>query len=1275
MQYLKSDASLSQELSVQIFISPRITTKRLCIQLTNRDAAEDVENELAVLHRKKLIAKEGQRWQLTLKGLQFALQNLLSAGDNRIILDLVIGEDDPSPELEIYLLLADLSWMPTFRGYAQELSQHAEALLMQLLLLPEIWALLTTVEHGRVRESLQGWAWLLHQLYSTDDDDWVSQALHSLDASDERVHYWSPQADFWLRESSGRKEHPLWQPYNSEYLHRRTVLQQDLTPYSFTALLDLAVMTLLDKEEASHIYFRRREQLRFRVTQHDYAWEQFAYLITTTLEEQQDYFVSVDDWLDSVYAFDAGVCWGKLLLDVLILCQWQQTNTALYQQWVTQVLDHPMMALILAQKATGTLAWKAQQAFRSLTGTMSEDEPPFYQPAALQDIWLNKLTELMIHETQAAPEQRLAWELCTDTGNIQARVQALGKRGWTKGRLVQTHSLQYSVAAELMTDHDWHVMHQLERSGRGFGAHQGLRALSVLKALSACDNLMNRAGEPISLHGIKPLLILHASPDLKLEMYPQIDPKRLAQLLDDTWCFLDTTEISPALLSLIESRPEHLELGHHQSLLHALTQQQGLQWYSTVSGDGSIDPGRWDPAPHLWLDWQQGKLSVAIEHQNVVSEHGASNRVSRPSGQGERWISGPDATWYSRDLEQEKEASRSLLKRLGLKANQKRQWDLYGDDAMSLVKQLSSLEGIPVHWRQRNRQVQVLTSRDVALNIEKQQNWFTVNGKVKSDQPLELDLRMLLANSRQGYIQQDSAGLIVLLEDDLQQQLRMLDSLLNEEMQVDVQMAYPLQQLLETLTHDGDSGWQALQTKWSEKPVIAAHILAPLRDYQKVSVQWAAHLSHHGFGACLADDMGLGKTLQALSLIRHYAHQGAALVVAPKSVIHNWESECQRFAPELRVVDLEQAQDRSEAITSASEATIVLVSYGLMTRCQEALQSVSWQTIVMDEAQQIKNPQTKRAKLVFGLKAERRFTLTGTPVENHLTELWSQFAFLNPGLLGTIKHFKQKYGQADRSQEDMMRLKALISPFMMRRTKSEVLQELPGKTEITHTVYLSAKESAAYEAVRKDALKTAQRQQGVVEVLAALTRLRQVCCDASLVFDSFSEQSSKLKEALTLVTEALEGGHQILVFSQFVKLLKRFSGMMAQSSLSFSYLDGQSTSKQRKQAIEDFKSGKHQVFLISLKAGGTGLNLTEADTVIHLDPWWNPAVEDQASDRAHRMGQHRPVTVYRLVTENTVEEKIIQLHRDKRDLAEKVLSGQDNTQALNPQMLLSMIED
>nr|WP_274380275.1 DEAD/DEAH box helicase [Vibrio navarrensis] len=474
-----------------------------------------------------------------------------------------------------------------------------------------------------------------------------------------------------------------------------------------------------------------------------------------------------------------------------------------------------------------------------------------------------------------------------------------------------------------------------------------------------------------------------------------------------------------------------------------------------------------------------------------------------------------------------------------------------------------------------------------------------------------------------------------------------------------------------------DHGWQALQQAWSQPITLDEALLEPLRDYQRNGVLWAAHLLHNGFGVCLADDMGLGKTLQALTLLSHFQAQGPSLVVCPKSVLLNWRQESQRFTPQLTVIDLESCADRQQTLANARAGEVIVLSYGLVTRLADALQATEWQTVVLDEAQQIKNPNAERAKVLFEINAQRRITLSGTPVENHLVELWSQFAFLNPGLLGSLKQFKSKYAQASKNEDDLLRLRALVSPFILRRLKQEVLTELPEKTELVHHVELTSKERNAYEAVRKEALENLSDggTHSTISLFASLTRLRQVCCDPGLVFEHLTDTSSKQKEALQLVEDALEGGHKILVFSQFVQLLKRFGQQLNQHGIDFSYLDGQSTSKKRQSAINAFKSGEHNLFLISLKAGGSGLNLTEADTVIHLDPWWNPAVEDQASDRAYRMGQTKPVTVYRLVTVNTVEEKIIQLHSEKRDLADKVLSGQSTAEQLNPELLMQLMTE
>ena len=422
-------------------------------------------------------------------------------------------------------------------------------------------------------------------------------------------------------------------------------------------------------------------------------------------------------------------------------------------------------------------------------------------------------------------------------------------------------------------------------------------------------------------------------------------------------------------------------------------------------------------------------------------------------------------------------------------------------------------------------------------------------------------------------------------------------------------------------------------------------------------------------------DMGLGKTLQALTLLRQRHALGPALVIVPKSLVLNWQQEAARFAPGLNMIALDQHHDRQTALQDLKSGDVVLVNYGLLGNLNEPLQAQHWASVVADESQQIKNAATQRAKVLFTLNADFRLALSGTPVENHLGELWSLFNFINPGLLGNQTQFKQRFGKAARDPKHLAQLRGVISPFVLRRLKQQVLTELPEKTEIVHHVSLSDEERALYEATRLEAIQEMQSGEGhaLIKLLASLTRLRRVCCSPALLMNDWKKSQSKLDAAMELITEAIENNHRILVFSQFVDLLTLLRQRLEIAKLDHCYLDGSCSSKQRQSAVSRFQQENIPLFLISLKAGGTGLNLTQADTVIHLDPWWNPAVEDQASDRAHRMGQTQPVTVYRLVCEHTVEEKIVALHAEKRALADGLLSEQAEVTGLDVEVIKGLL--
>jgi superfamily II DNA or RNA helicase len=465
---------------------------------------------------------------------------------------------------------------------------------------------------------------------------------------------------------------------------------------------------------------------------------------------------------------------------------------------------------------------------------------------------------------------------------------------------------------------------------------------------------------------------------------------------------------------------------------------------------------------------------------------------------------------------------------------------------------------------------------------------------------------------------------------------------------------------------------------------IPGELGATLRPYQVEGFRWLSYLSELGLGACLADDMGLGKTVQiiALLLARAARGEGPALVVAPTSVCGNWLLELQRFAPSLTALDYagrDRATLRARLQGPGASASVLVCSYTLLQQDQAELAAIAFGTAVLDEAQFIKNAQSLRAKAALSLSAKQRIAATGTPVENHLGDLWSIFQFLNPAMLGDWPHFRRTYVmpvERDGIESNTELLRKLVGPFVLRRLKRDVLRELPPITEVRHEVELSRDEALRYGILRKqihDKLYSSSgRRFNKIEVLAEITRLRRFCCHPELVFPDAPRECSKVNAFLDLVEELRENDHRALVFSQFVDFLNLVREALDERGISYEYLDGSTPQAERQARVAAFQTGTASLFLISLKAGGFGLNLTAADYVIHLDPWWNPAVEAQATDRAHRIGQERAVTVYRLITRDTIEASIVELHRKKRRIAESLLDDRASA-ALSADDLLGLL--
>ena len=574
------------------------------------------------------------------------------------------------------------------------------------------------------------------------------------------------------------------------------------------------------------------------------------------------------------------------------------------------------------------------------------------------------------------------------------------------------------------------------------------------------------------------------------------------------------------------------------------------------------------------------------------------------------------------------------------------------------------------------------------VRIENKGDWFGIEGDVQIDDQTVLSMEQLLellGQSRGDFIRLSETDYLKLNE-SLQKQLRKLEALtVKEHGQVRIsRFNAPLlgDAMAGELTVKSDPRLDDLRASISRSMKVEADVpntlQATLRGYQLEGFRWMVRLSGWGAGACLADDMGLGKTVQTIAFLLYRAAEGASLVVAPASVVPNWKNELQRFAPTLNIHVLNEADDRKALIDGAGEYDVILSTYGLLVNAEEPLIGKQWNVVCLDEAHTIKNRDTKTSKVAMQLQASARLILTGTPIQNHLSELWNLFRFITPGLLGSYEQFRLKFivPIEEGDKEKQRRLKRIVQPFMLRRTKSEVVEELPEKMEITLPVELSEDEMAVYEVIRRRAKAMLEASSGVnMSTLAEITRLRQAACSMALIDNKWKGESTKIQMLLDLIAEIKEGNNRVLVFSQFTSFLELVRKRLDEQGEPYFYLDGSVAMKQREELVRKFQQGECPIFLISLKAGGLGLNLTGANYVIHLDPWWNPAIEQQATDRAYRIGQQNRVTVYHLIAQHTIEEKILRLHRTKRDLADSLLEGANAGYKLTDKELLEMLTE
>ena len=915
--------------------------------------------------------------------------------------------------------------------------------------------------------------------------------------------------------------------------------------------------------------------------------------------------------------------------------------------------------------------------------------------------------------TSDAVEKRLVWDVDRfyDSVNVTAREQRRNKNGtWSKGRRVALKRLAEEAASMAHLREEDLAAAAAVTIRRSWGRVDYELGMRGLYALAGHPHVFNASGEPIDVVRREPKLHIEESADGVVVV--GIDPH--GWNADDEY---GVTLASDNRIEVTRFTDDHRRLfdvippeglafpadGKSRLLeaVAALVSQVRVQSDAgPVAGAAEVQA---DPEPWVRLEPFEAGLAVAILVEPI-----ANSGICFESGQGGATVFANrdgEHVQARRDLSQERNALARLVDRCPRLATRPTEYaPLVLPQALECLELLEQLDAAEARCKwPKGEPFKIVarhSTRSLSLTVKPAEQWLQTSGKLVVDSSRVLDLKRLFAlleaNPQSRFLELES-GEFVALTAAFRRQLDDLASLSTPAAKGAVRLhslaASSLDDLFEEAEVAGDDDWQQmradLDASRSFEPELPSTLQAELRPYQVEGYRWLARLSRWGAGACLADDMGLGKTVQTLSVLLDRAPGGPALVVAPTSVVANWVDEARRFAPTLKVkVYTGATAARAPLLDDPAAFDLYLTTYGLLQNDVEALAGIGWRSVVLDEAQAIKNPLTKRARAARELSAGFRVVTTGTPIQNNLMDLHSLFSFLNPGLLGSRERFRTTFGEPverDGDEEARGRLRRIISPFVLRRLKTEVLDDLPERTEITLHVTLSPEESALYEVLRQRAVEQLEAaQEGNpdgsegerFQLFAHLTRLRLACCNPKLVADSPGKapKSSKLETFAETLGELLENRHKVLVFSQFVMHLKLVEEYLVEQEIAYQYLDGSTPAKARSERIAAFQAGQGDVFLISLKAGGTGLNLTAADYVIHMDPWWNPAVEDQASDRAHRIGQTRPVTTYRLVTEGTIEEQIVDIHHHKRDLADRLLEGTDTSGRLSTEELLELLQ-
>jgi len=925
-----------------------------------------------------------------------------------------------------------------------------------------------------------------------------------------------------------------------------------------------------------------------------------------------------------------------------------------------------------------------------------------YQLSDLESVFLGK--ENLINTAEIDQSKRLTWLLNPDKLSVNVIEQSLGKTGWSKGRSVSLKRL-YSDQKDFtyLTHQDKQALNGLRKKSDGWYSS------NYVYTFSPKGTITNLIAHPNVYHADNPSLrldLVEVDPEIYIEEKDNQYQINLSHTTSSKGFTLEQESINRYRVIIFNTEYQNLNkiIPHNGLTLPAKAKSRVLEIIQNAKRELKVHSGIADvdiPEVEVNITPLVQLLPIGDDVQLTIwiKPFGDQGPYCK-AGHGKKDII---TSIFENDIEIRKKAKRSFAKEKHsvnqLLSNCPSIDSYHVDNNIYLIDQLedvlevlSGLEvlkadnKINIEWPQGEKYKirKTASSSSMSLKIKSEHNWFEFEGgiDISDDQVLEMQVLLEgLADNPTRFIALNN-GEFLELTTSFRKQLGILGAIAdgNKIYNLGASALVTIAEQVDALTVD--TGWEdhlkQIKKMGKHLPKIPSTLQANLRDYQEEGYRYLSTLAHWGIGACLADDMGLGKTIQSIALVLEHANKGATLIVAPTSVCFNWVEEIKKFAPTLNVYSMYDI-DRKNGLSEIKKMDVLICSYGLLHHNEEMLSKKTWETIIIDEAQAIKNPNTKRWKAAMKLKGKVRVALTGTPIENHLGELWSISNFINPGMLGSQKYFQKNYAtpiEGDQNADKMQALKSLMNPYILRRLKSEVLSELPPKTEQTIYIEPTDEETAFYEALRQNAMEklaSSDKSNNRITILAEISKLRQACCDSSLANSDVSISNSKLKYFRETLSNIIENGHKVLVFSQYVRFLNIIQEALKEDKIHYQYIDGSTPQAQRKKNVEAFQDGDGDVFLLSLKAGGSGLNLTAADYVIHLDPWWNPAVEDQASDRAHRIGQERPVTIYRLIMKNTIEEKIISLHKDKRNLATDLLDGQNMSGKLSDDDLINLI--